>query len=176
MFYTGVGSRETPAAVLDRMTTLARVLGVRGWTLRSGGANGADTAFEEGAPPERRQIYLPWKGYNDRRDVRFDLPSAEAFTLAATLHPMWDSLKPMVKRLHARNCNQVLGNDLKTPSVFLVCWTADGCESEAERTRFTGGTATAIVLAERHGVPVFNLNRTGAMDRLLAFTADYETL
>ena len=47
--YTGIGSRNTPA---DMMLTIAKVgfaLGSLGYTLRSGGAQGADTAFEQGA-------------------------------------------------------------------------------------------------------------------------------
>lgn len=47
--YAGVGSRETPPQVLAVMRSAARVLASRGWILRSGGALGADSAFEAGA-------------------------------------------------------------------------------------------------------------------------------
>jgi len=71
-----------------------------------------------------------------------------------------------VRKLHARNCFQVLGAGLTTPSRFVVCWTPDGAETEQERSRETGGTATAIVLAARRGIPVINLQRDDAMERL----------
>lgn len=48
-YYAGIGSRNTPADILDLMTHLARRLDSRGYTLRSGGADGADAAFERGA-------------------------------------------------------------------------------------------------------------------------------
>ena len=48
MLYAGVGSRATPEPVLDLMRRCATRLEVLGYTLRSGGANGAETAFEEG--------------------------------------------------------------------------------------------------------------------------------
>ena len=46
--YTGIGSRETPTAILDLMIAIGGVLAQRGFTLRSGGADGADDAFEQG--------------------------------------------------------------------------------------------------------------------------------
>jgi hypothetical protein len=65
-FYTGVGSRDTPEEVLSVMRTLAKCLARAGYTLRSGGAEGADAAFESGAqevPQAKMQIYLPWRGF-----------------------------------------------------------------------------------------------------------------
>lgn len=158
LYYTGVGSRETPDEVRMLMRVMARTLGEQGYVLRSGAAQGADAAFERGAAQRgfRRDIYLPWRGFNEHTSQRFT-PSMAAYALARTVHPKWSSLTHGARALHARNCHQVLGDDLKTPSMFLLCWTADGCESEKDRTKDTGGTATAIVLAERHGIPIFNL-------------------
>jgi predicted Rossmann fold nucleotide-binding protein DprA/Smf involved in DNA uptake len=45
MIYAGIGSRETPKEVLKSMTNYAKELSATGWVLRSGGADGADTAF-----------------------------------------------------------------------------------------------------------------------------------
>ena len=47
-YYAGIGSRETPEDVCGRMTKLASILERKGYTLRSGGAVGADTAFAGG--------------------------------------------------------------------------------------------------------------------------------
>lgn len=46
MTYAGVGSRETPMEVLELMTEASVWLGAKGYTLQSGGAIGADMAFE----------------------------------------------------------------------------------------------------------------------------------
>lgn len=68
----------------------------------------------------------------------------------------------------ARNGHQVLGATLDQPVSFVLCWTPDGAESEAQRTRDTGGTGQAIALASRHGIPVFNLANRGALNRVAA--------
>lgn len=46
MRWTGIGSRETPLALLSKMTEVAEFLGKAGYVLHSGGAIGADMAFE----------------------------------------------------------------------------------------------------------------------------------
>jgi len=162
-YYTGVGSRETPARVLEQMSSLAAALAQAGFTLRSGGAEGADAAFEQGARTvagAHMQIYLPWRGFNGNPSPLYTV-ERRALDVARRVHPAWHRLSPAARKLHARNCYQVLGLSFDVPSQFVVCWTSDGCESACTRSVKTGGTGTAIELAERHGVPVFNLNRAG---------------
>ena len=155
--YAGIGSRETPEDVLVLMERLAQKLAHR-YILRSGGADGADTAFERGArlAQGKAEIYLPWQGFNESNSPLHQV-AVQALNLASTLHPGWNELGQGPRKLHARNCYQVLGQNLATPVEFVVCWTADGCESTRQRRKSTGGTATAIVLAERHNIPRYNL-------------------
>lgn len=115
-------------------------------TLRSGGADGADAAFEAGAGDDK-QIFLPWKRFNRNMSPLYT-PSVDAYAVASRIHPVWDRLSSGAKLLHARNVHQVLGPNLNEPSEFLVCWTMGG--------GVTGGTATAIKVALEHGVPVYN--------------------
>ena len=64
--YAGIGSRETPAHVLEIMATVANEMATRGWTLRSRRADGADSAFEAGARSVNgpMEIFIPWSGFN----------------------------------------------------------------------------------------------------------------
>lgn len=163
-YYTGVGSRQTPELILLQMRRLAAWLRYGGYTLRSGGAEGADRAFASQAGQDA-EIYLPWLGFL-MCDYRLARPSLDAYRLAATTHPNWSKLHSGARALHARNCHEVLGANLDTPSEFLICWTPDGCVGAASRTRETGGTATAIILAERFGVEVYNLKNPGTLERL----------
>lgn len=52
MTYAGIGSRETPMEVLELMTKASAWLGAKGYALQSGGAIGADMAFEGKAYPK----------------------------------------------------------------------------------------------------------------------------
>jgi hypothetical protein len=79
--------------------------------------------------------------------------------MAGLYHPAWGRCSDYAKRLHGRNSLQVLGDNLKTPSGFLVCWTKDGATSHYERSIDTGGTGTAISIATAYDVPVYNLQR-----------------
>lgn len=147
--YTGIGSRSTPQNILYQMTDIADHLAKCGWTLRSGGAKGADTAFEDGA--SKKQIFLPTGEIPD-----------EAYEIAAKYHPTWGGLPPFVRKLHARNVLQILGENLDCETKFVVCWTPDG--SEKTTTKSTGGTGQAIRIANAYNIPVFNLYNEGRLE------------
>lgn len=170
--YAGIGSRSTPDHVLQTTRKIAHRLSELGYTLLSGGADGADSAFEEGCRLQgcfgKKEIYLPWPGFRHLQGRHYvTLPSAEAYRVAEAIHPAWKRLNDTAQALMARNSHQVLGADLRSPVDFVVCWTPDNCESEITRSRTTGGTGQAIALANRWGIPVVNLaGGKAAMNRL----------
>jgi hypothetical protein len=148
--YTGVGSRTAPPKVLEQITKIGEFLAKYGWLLRSGAADGADSAFERGCDQAlgAKEIYLPWRDFSNSNSDLYR-PSKEAFKIAESIHPIWEQLSYGAKCLHARNCHQVLGPDLNSPSDMLICWTPKG--------EVKGGTATAINLAIRWRISVYNL-------------------
>jgi len=170
--YTGIGSRQTPPNILRKMKSLAGVLSLSGWTLRSGAAPGADSIFEEGCIGHgSKEIYLPWKKFNGSTSDLYYV-SPEAIELAEEFYgPAFQFLKRPVKLLMARNMYQISGLNLDTPSQFVICWTQDGCACAAERSRKTGGTGQAIAYASSLKIPVFNLQREDAEDKLYDFLA-----
>ena len=158
IYYSGIGSRETPEKVLIAMTGIATFAWMNGLILRSGGAEGADSAFELGVFDDRdKEIYLPWKGYNNNKSTNFET-SKEDFDIASIYHPRWNKLSTAAKNLHARNVQIIMGRSNNTIlSKFVVCWTKDGAFSRKTRTKETGGTGLAIALADAQGIPIFNL-------------------
>ena len=105
--YAGIGARATPASVLADMTVMAGWLARTGWTLSTGGADGADSAFAKGTPAGQRTVWLPWRGYNGHRGPDCRVLSAAAMAacieVTAPLHPAWERCSPAVRKLHARN-------------------------------------------------------------------------
>lgn len=170
LFFTGVGSRKAPPEILELIRQLAISLMERGYILRTGGADGCDICFELGylSVGGQVELWLPWPNYKHREGIGH-FPMSLHEEIARTVHPIYDKLKPYMRYLHARNVGQVLGENCNEPSHFLICWTPDGCESETTRSKKTGGTATAIVLAARNNIPVFNLANEDVLDRLYAF-------
>ena len=152
-FYAGIGSRETPVPIMNKMSNIAARLEILGYTLRSGGAGGADKAFANGCT--NKEIYVPWDGFNGNK-ITFAIPQ-EAYTIAEGIHPGWQYLSPAAKTMMARNAMQILGPELNSPSSFVVCWTKDGCFNKETRTNKTGGTGQAIAHADMLSIPVFNL-------------------
>lgn len=178
-YYSGIGSRQTPRPILLLMTRLAQRFQELGWVLRSGGAPGADQAFQMGAAPDA-DIYLPWpsfeKAFQDKYPVHFTLPrpSPAALQAARHYHPAWKKLTDASQLLHSRNLHQVLGQTLHNPSTLLACWTKDGAEKTQECGYETGGTGTAIRVACRYNIPIFNLAKEGSLERLGALVKSIE--
>lgn len=122
-YVTCIGSRETPPDVCTEMTKVGvwlRENGIRG---RSGHADGADYAFEQGL----------------LRSCDVYLSGAAAMVLVEKYHPALHRLTPGGFSLQVRNGYQVLGPNLDEPSKAVVCWT-------------TGGGASGV-LAKPCGLP-----------------------
>jgi hypothetical protein len=160
-YYTGIGSRATPEKTLQLMEGIAIILSQRGYKLRSGGADGADNAFERGCILDggEREIYLPWEGLNGRQpNAPYCIypPTSKAFKLAAQYHPAWQRCSRAARLLHARNSHQILGKDCETRSKFVVCWHLN-----------KGGTMQAIRIATDYDIDIYNLADVGIYEQLL---------
>lgn len=151
-YYAGIGSRETPQDVMDLMTKIATKLARMDIILRSGGADGADTAFSDGVKNDSgKQIFLPWVGFNNSTGVFLGSKMADAEKIAKKYHPRWNKCSKGAKALLTRNTFQVLGANLDNCSDFVICWTKDG--------RASGGTGQALRIAKDYNIPIFNLKK-----------------
>lgn len=149
-FYTGVGSRETPENILKLMTGVAKKLNEYDYVLRSGGAKGADCAFEIGA--DKCDIYSVNEKHKPISKKPNIIPNLEEYRdLAKICCLHYNKItNQYAKDLHTRNICQVIGHNINEiiKSDFLLCYTKFG--------DYVGGTTTAIRCAEHFDVPIFN--------------------
>lgn len=157
-FYAGIGSRKTPSELKPLINQISFFLEKRGYILRSGGADGADSFFEENI--KNKEIFLPCENFNGNASMLYNI-TKEAYDLARRFHPNWHGLNPFAKKLIARNGYQVLGKNLKTPAYFIVCWTENG--------EIKGGTGQALRIADYYNIPVCNLFNYNSFDKFLEF-------
>lgn len=181
MYYTGIGSRETPQSVMGVMEDAAFRLARMGWVLRSGKAAGADTAFQLGMQryaeavgfnplKHLAEIYIPWAkfkgGEGTRSDWDISLPYVDMLlpdqiatrdNIVHEIHPgaaYMKEHKPGAYALHSRNVHQVLGMNLDQTRVSsFVIYFAE----EDKKGNPKGGTATAVKLAKKYGSRCLNL-------------------
>lgn len=143
--YAGIGSRLTPPDIKRLMTLAATKLEASGWILHSGGAKGADQAFEEGVhDPRHKLIITPSQ------------VTPEAIALSIPLHPAPELLNDFAIRAHGRNAMVVLGPSLHEPVDMILMW----APYSGPPPHVAGGTGQAVRVALAHGVPrarIFNL-------------------
>lgn len=170
LIYAGVGARKTPYPIGELMTQIAERASADEWTLRSGGAEGADTFFERGAGT-RAEIHLA----KPRASHPHGLVQATDLhrRLVEKFHPRPRSLSPNAYELMARNGCQVFGSNFTRPVSVLCCWTPGGAAG--------GGTGQAIRYARAAGIPVLDLGDPAhqgitadeAYDELKQLASDY---
>lgn len=181
LFYTGVGAEETPPDIQEIMRKMALFLRKKGFIMRSGHCIGADWAFEkpllsyiEKKKPVT-EIYLAWNnfgrgevpkvwhdGINYFTFINFDKKIQEKATkLAASVNEHWDKCTEWARLLLSRDVCQVMGQDLKTPSKFVLVWTPEAAE--------VGGSRIAIRIAKKNKIPVYNIADTKQLDKFREF-------
>lgn len=77
------------------------------------------------------------------------IPKTHELCLEVMGEDHWLRCNEWARGMHSRNCHQILGDDLEKPVDAVICWTPNG--------NIQGGTATAIKLALKNNIPVFNL-------------------
>ena len=176
--YAGIGSRATPERIQKTMEHIATELAQRGWTLRSGGAVGADSAFERGCDKSTgpKEIFIPWDGYDNRdgtgrkrqaseRGVIVPPNMLQACQLSAKHWPPdsipWPKLKRGTQALMGRNACQVLGADLTQPCAVVLFWKP----SNGQRS----GTDQALRIARAHKVECVRIFEHTKTDELIAW-------
>jgi len=166
--YTGIGSRETPRSIMRVMYKFGYALGKMGCLLRSGGAIGADSAFELGcvAVNGPKAIYLPRVGFQKKYPnsqegyyLYNESLDTELRKLVEEFHPSSKYLEEWGWKFMMRNCHQVLGFNLDEPTDFILMYSSKvKYDSEGLIYDCKGGTGFAVRLAYAYKIPVFLLN------------------
>ena len=99
-YYAGTGSRETPQDIQQLFEIVGEFLAKKYYVLRSGGAKGADKAFEKGCDKvnSNKEIYLPWERFENSTST-FIVNNSKAFEIAEEFHPYWHNLTQGARKL-----------------------------------------------------------------------------
>ena len=161
-YATIVGSRHITSQEFVTLREVATKLCYRGYILRSGAADGADSTINHLCDVE---IILPWNGFNGFKHngkrvwaLEF-LPSVTlAEERAKSIHPRPDLLTPTTLKFHTRNIYQIIGpNGAAGVKSDIVVY----CSDEDITGEPTGGTRTAVMYARELGIETFNLRNKG---------------
>lgn len=204
MFYSGIGSRETPEEILGVMEDAAFRLARLGFILRSGKAGGADAAFQKGMQKffetidispgnlyrgrPLAEIYIPWDGFgSDDADLWdfWDIPlnyldylipeqKSVRDALVEEIHPNFEALK------RSRGAFALHSRNMHQVlgGNILKPKPSKFClyyAPEDKKGNPKGGTATAVNLCKKYGVRTLNLNTDERLATLENFIKGMES-
>lgn len=157
-----VGSRGLTSGQLELCEHIGKYLAVRGFTVSTGNALGADQAFARGGNqvnPGLVELHLPWVGYEasavlEGNLVVVDGDDSELSETAAFCHPSWSRLRRGTRALMTRNVGIVRG------ASQVVAFPGK-----------TGGTRHSIRVAQRFRIPVMDLSELSSLQRVMAVIA-----
>lgn len=161
--YAATGNKDCPPEILRKFEELAKMLETQGYTARIGGLEGIEETVEK--TQVKQELILPFKEFNQKQS-KFTWASERAFAIAKMFHPTFDSIKKGAQYFLAKNARLILGDKMNSPALFLICWTEDGAESAREKTSRTGFSGHPIAIASAIGIPIFNLGKPDAEQRL----------
>ena len=176
MTYAGIGSRETSIDIQKEMYKIAKELESLGYVGQSGGAPGADKAFEGANQPWEKEDgtiagtkeftkskanVTKWARYSDGKNTSSKFVVFKASdsndkvrNIAKEIHPKKQDLSDKDGLdLHARNTFQVFGKNLDTPVDFVLFY----AEEQKDSIRPKGGTGQAVEMARLKGIPTINM-------------------
>lgn len=144
MKYLGIGTDDTPPAVLSRMTTLGALLGVAGHELRATRARKPDLAFEDGNDAVKGQ-----------RRIRCETLQSSALAKAAEIYNDYtpddfNALDEDTRAMCAAYVLLMLGDKFDDPVDCVITW--------YDTSYFnTAYLPMACYIAGKYDFPVFNL-------------------
>ena len=176
MTYAGIGSRETSIDIQKEMYKIAKELESLGYVGQSGGAPGADKAFEGANQPWEKEDgtiagtkeftkskanVTKWARYSDGKNTSSKFVVFKASdsndkvrNIAKEIHPKKQDLSDKDGLdLHARNTFQVFGKNLDTPVDFVLFY----AQEQKDSIRPKGGTGQAVEMARLKGIPTINM-------------------
>ncbi len=163
MPYVGTGNQNCPPNIIDAIKRISEMLEKEGYTMRCGGMDGCEDFFEKATT--KNEIHVPWNGFNDKQS-KFYFTSNHAKEIAGMFQPGYEGLKPAIQTFLAKNVRMIMGKDLKSPALFLITWSEDGAETLQEKSIKTGNTGHSVAIASALRIPVFNLGKPDAENRL----------
>lgn len=164
--YTVFSNDGYPPEIQAKFERIVKKLEERGFTMRYSALNKIDAVVEPIVT--KKELYLPWRGFAEK-DSKLNFTIDRAMAVAKMYHPAYDSMKDSVKKFLACNARKLMGDKMVSPSIFALCWTEDGVENVREKTMKTGFSGHPIAIASAVPIPIYNLGKPDAEDRLNFF-------
>lgn len=161
-----IGNQNPPQNVSDALQRILPALDGLKYTARVNGFEGIGEVMEQNY--QRTEVILPWKGFNDK-ESKFAFTTERAKGIAKLYHKSYDSMSNGIQAFLGTNVRCVIGHNLNGPVLFAIVWSSDGAETPSELSNDTGNLQHVLQMLFDLKVPVFNLGKPDAEQRILNY-------
>ena len=165
IYYTIAGD-YAPAGFNKLFYNISSYFAKKDMVLRTSGSKGIGSDAIKGCDDNQGQYdaFVPWDGYN-KIPICYEL-TKEAFDIAEAFNGKYSTMSQTNRKILAAMSYQVLGDDLISPSDFVICY--------SNRGKGKGGNVGHLIkIAKAYGVPIFDIgkyqNRNDALVNLYFF-------
>ena len=119
--------------------------------------------------PDNIELILPWKDFKvieETFDSKNYFSSPESMDLAKKVYPTWEKQKEYMLKIYSKNIRMIAGQNIRSPSRFVLCWSPDGIETSAARTNNSDGIEFYLKVSEVYKLKAYNLAAENALGRL----------
>lgn len=171
--------KDIDEATLGSFLKVAKVLASRGYTFRYNGSSEDKLQNSilalDGMVSE---IYLPWKNINKNiSSPTLAYPTETAYRMAAALHKSFAKLPASVRAILASDIHSMLGKECNSPVDLLLAHSPCGSEKFVKEQDFKklGYLSFYLSITKATAVPVFNLQKEDAINRIVEFLKSSHT-
>lgn len=161
-----------PEDIKTKLEKIVKALVRKQWHFRCNASSKEETLINllniEGL---QTNIYLPWKGYNDKVTIKPTLIKTNeiGYRIASTYNKAFTKLPNAVRAIYGNLANCIFNVNGDDPVKLVLAYTSCGTEKINKDTDFTklGNLSFIIKLCNEADIPLINLKKDNAIERIV---------
>ena len=164
------GNDNVPDNVMLMIERLVKAMEDKNISIRCGALRGVDQVVVRSA--KKPELHIPFRGFDQIENPASYYTTTYCQAVAKKFMPDLESLPKGIVSFYAKNPRLIGGKNLDKLAQLVIVWSEDGCQIPSETGARSGMAGHLVKLACSVGIPVINLQRADAEQRVMHFLSN----